>query len=95
MLINVRVKAELFQYNNAFILVCKLINESFVFFDLYTNVTTILTYHMQYMLCENSNDTIGMTINSLKSSCLRIGPRHSAGVEMLIINNQPCTVLVT
>jgi len=37
----------------------------------------------------STNNTIGMTINSLKSSCLRIGPRHTADIDMLIINNQP------
>jgi len=33
-----------------------------------------------------------MTINSQKSSCLRIALRHGANVEMLIIDNQPLSL---
>jgi len=48
---------------------------------------------MQSMIniCVEEFDNIGMTVNSLKSSCVRIGPRHSANVQMLIINNQTLT----
>ena len=40
-------------------------------------------------LCVVEFEAIGMNINAQKSSCIRIGPRHLADVNMLNINNQP------
>jgi len=51
---------------------------------------SISLHDLQYMLniCSKEFDDIGMTINSKKSSCRRIGIRHDATVIMPIINGQ-------
>jgi len=48
---------------------------------------------MQNMIniCVEEFDNISMTVNSLKSSGVRICPRHGADVQMLIINNETLT----
>ena len=38
-------------------------------------------------ICVTEFDGIGLSINSNKSACIRIGPRHSAEVDLLVIKN--------
>jgi len=50
---------------------------------------------MQSMIniCVEEFDSIGMIVNSQKSSCLRNGPPHGGSVQLISNNNQTYIVL--
>jgi len=52
---------------------------------------SISLMHMQALvdICKTEFDKIGMEINTAKSNCLRIGPRHNVSCETININNAP------
>ena len=52
---------------------------------------SITLYDLQCMLniCSKEFDDTGMTINSQKTSCMRIGTQHAAIVNMPVSNSRP------
>ena len=48
---------------------------------------------MKYLLdsCVKCMDSLGMEINTRKTACIRIGPRHNAPVANLVLNGTPLT----
>ena len=40
-------------------------------------------------ICVTDFDGIGLSIISNKSACIRIGPRHCAEVDLLVLKNAP------
>ena len=54
-------------------------------------ILSISLLHLQSLvdICVHEFKSIGMSINLLKSACLRVGPRHAAVCQLIIIDQVP------
>ena len=57
--------------------------------DLLLISISLMHLHAMVDICKIEFDQIGMEINTTKSGCLRIGPRHNVPCETININNTP------